>query len=180
MQQSPINAFGQVVGFADTKGDLVNGQLGFQPEAFSWQEGKGTKRLGYLANDIYSEALDVNAEGVIVGVSYDPNFHGTAFVYKDDVMTDLNCLLPANSGVYITLANGINDLGEISGAACVVSDGTCSSMVPAVVLLPQRGGQNSCTATGPSAQPSMSAELRMRMLRQSGVVSAFTGRALVR
>jgi len=36
-------------------------------------------------------------------------------------MTDLNTLLPASSNLYATMANKINDRGQISGMATVMS-----------------------------------------------------------
>jgi probable HAF family extracellular repeat protein len=44
-----------------------------------------------------------------------------AFIWQNLVMTDLNTLFPASSNLYATLANQINDKGQISGMAVVLS-----------------------------------------------------------
>ena len=44
--------------------------------------------------------------------------HG--FIWQDGVITDLNTLLPADSNLFITMANKINERGQISGMATVL------------------------------------------------------------
>lgn len=64
----------------------------------------------------HSVAKAINNSGTIVGDGfYGPAAWGTAFIYKGGVMTDLNKLLPTNSGWHLTSATGINNLGEITG-----------------------------------------------------------------
>ena len=58
-------------------------------------------------------------------------------------MTDLNTLIPPNSPVYLTVSNQINDEGEISCTACVISNGACTREKPPVLLIPIRGGSDS-------------------------------------
>ena|ERR1700683_5407461 len=45
--------------------------------------------------------------------------HG--FLWQNNVMTDLNTLIPASSNLFVTMANEINDRGQISGKAIVPS-----------------------------------------------------------
>jgi hypothetical protein len=42
-------------------------------------------------------------------------FNSRAIVWRDKVMTDLNTLIPADSGWYLEGAASINDAGEIVG-----------------------------------------------------------------
>ncbi len=63
-----------------------------------------------LAN---ATATGINDSGVIIGSL--PN--GGAYVYRDGVATDLNTLIPPNSGFHITKATGINNNGVIVGIA---------------------------------------------------------------
>src|SRR5262249_39727526 len=53
----------------------------------------------------------------------DSNFNFTlhAFIWQDGVMTDLNTLFPASSNLYATMANQINDRGQIVGMATVLT-----------------------------------------------------------
>jgi probable HAF family extracellular repeat protein len=64
-----------------------------------------------------TEALAVNASGVVVGIAGDFQFRMTqhAFIYRNGVLSDLNDLIPGNSGWVLNAATGINDAGEITG-----------------------------------------------------------------
>ena len=66
-------------------------------------------------NDAFANA--VNTAGVIVGCSA-----GRAFIWNNGVGTDLNTLIPANSGVTLVSANGINDKGQIAAVAASAED----------------------------------------------------------
>jgi probable HAF family extracellular repeat protein len=125
-----INNRGQVVGQSNLPGDAVT-------HAFLWQKGVMTD-LGTLPGDSNSIAFDINEKGQIVGISCDMNFNCRPFLWDDEVMTDLNTLIPPNSPLYLTFGGGINDRGEIAGSACVLSNGVCTSDVPAFLAIPCR------------------------------------------
>jgi len=127
-----INNRGQVVGQSNLPGDAVT-------HAFLWQKGVMTD-LGTLPGDSNSIAFDINEKGQIVGISCDMNFNCRPFLWDDGMMTDLNTLIPPNSPLYLTFGGGINDRGEIAGSACVLSNGVCTSEVPAFLAIPC--GQN--------------------------------------
>jgi probable HAF family extracellular repeat protein len=130
-----INNHGQIVGFANTSGDVVNGQLAFKFHAFLWTKDRGMRDLGTLSGDAISEALGINEAGQVVGVSYGPGFsHPRAFLWQNDVMTDLNSLVPAGSTLTLQVAGDINDRGEITGAA---SDSNTKTN-PAFLAIPRR------------------------------------------
>jgi probable HAF family extracellular repeat protein len=57
----------------------------------------------------YSLAFGINDAGDMVGES-----DGTAFIYRNGVMADLNTLVPAGSP-HLGRARAINDLGQIVG-----------------------------------------------------------------
>jgi probable HAF family extracellular repeat protein len=58
----------------------------------------------------------------VVGSSLDSNFNWShAFIWQDNVMTDLNTLFPASSNLFPVMANKINERGQISGMAIVIS-----------------------------------------------------------
>jgi probable HAF family extracellular repeat protein len=130
-----INNQGQIVGFANASGDLVNGQLALKFHAFLWTKDRGMRDLGTLSGDAISEALGINEAGQVVGVSYGPGFsHPRAFLWQNDVMTDLNSLVPAGSSLTLQVAGDINDRGEITGAALDRNTKTN----PAFLAIPRR------------------------------------------
>jgi probable HAF family extracellular repeat protein len=57
-----------------------------------------------------------------VGSTLDSGFNWAhAFIYQDGKMTDLNTLFPASSNLFATMANKINERGQITGMATVLS-----------------------------------------------------------
>lgn len=61
-----------------------------------------------LPSGFDSFANAINASGVVVGSQL-----GHAIVWVNGFGTDLNTLIPANSGVTLVAGNGINDKGQI-------------------------------------------------------------------
>lgn len=58
----------------------------------------------------------------MVGSTLDSNFNWShGFIWQDGVMTGLNTLFPADSNLFATMANKINERGQISGMAIVLS-----------------------------------------------------------
>jgi len=86
-----------------------------------WQNGVLTN-LGLLPGDFGGIASGINNKGQVVGSNYDSNFNWShGFIWQNDVMTDLNTLFPANSNLFAVMANKINERGQISGMAIVLS-----------------------------------------------------------
>ena len=105
-----INNQGAVVGFS-----LPAGQDGTQNfEAFLWTQAGGLVRLGKLPGDTFAEALGVNENNKVVGLSAGGPHVLRAFLWQNGIMTDLNCLTVPGSP-FLLFANDINDSGEISG-----------------------------------------------------------------
>lgn len=132
-----INDRGQVVGFSDLPGDVVDGVLSFNAHAFLWTKGDGIQDLGTLPGDSISEAVDINDRGQVVGLSCGATTC-RAFVWQNGVMMDMNALIPQNSSLYLTAASAIDSRGIITGQACVLSNGAClpTSATPAFVAAP--------------------------------------------
>ena len=108
-----INDSGQVVGHSYTSGGGV-----FGIHAFLYDENATTKMkdLGTLWGGNYSYAYGINSSGQVVGYSYTSgNASKRAFLYKDGQITDLNELIPADSGWVLHNAYEINDYGQIVG-----------------------------------------------------------------
>jgi probable HAF family extracellular repeat protein len=124
-----INDVGQVAGSSDT---------GSTPtRAFLWSEITGMQNLGTLGNEnSYSFAFDINNVSQVVGYSvFNLSSAGAeqhAFLWENGVMSDLNNLIPADSGFTLFEAQGINDAGQIVGA------GSINGEVHAVLLSPIR------------------------------------------
>jgi probable HAF family extracellular repeat protein len=109
-----INDQGQVIGqVASADGTTYYGAL--------WQNGAITS-LGTLPGDFTSFAEGINNKGQVVGSTQDSSFAWShAFIWQNGVMTDLNTLFPASANLYATMANSINEWGQISGMATVLS-----------------------------------------------------------
>ena len=109
-----INDRGQIVGqVASADGTTAYGAL--------WQNGTITN-LRTLPGDFFSFAEAINNEGQVVGSTQLANGDWShAFIWQNGVMTDLNTLFPASSNLYATMANEINERGQIVGMATVLS-----------------------------------------------------------
>jgi probable HAF family extracellular repeat protein len=132
-----INNQGEIAGFSDLPGDVKSGVLTPNFHAVLWTKEHVIHDLGTLPGDSLSEATGINDRGQIVGVSF-PSSH--AFIWQDGVMTDLNKLIPSGSPLALISTGDIDDRGEITGQACVVSNGVCTSETPAFLAIPDCDG----------------------------------------
>ncbi|HEY6333122.1 MAG TPA: hypothetical protein VI756_27615 [Blastocatellia bacterium] len=109
-----INDQGQIVGqVVSADGTTVLAAL--------WQNQTITS-LGLLPGDVTSFAEGINNQGQVVGSNTDSSGNWShAFIWQNNVMTDLNTLFPASSNLYATMANEINERGQISGMAIVLN-----------------------------------------------------------
>jgi probable HAF family extracellular repeat protein len=116
-----LNNQGQIVGFANTAGD-ENAAL--SPTAFIWTKASGMKPIPPYGTDTNDIAFDVNEKGQIVGQSFNANSGASRAVFwQNNVLSDLNTLVIQPTSLYLTLAQGINDVGEIAGTAIDSSSG---------------------------------------------------------
>lgn len=123
-----INELGQVVGFSsffdpDTADEIF--------ESFLWEDGVVID-LGVPGQ--LNRAHDINDSGQIVGWS-----SSGAYIYEDGVVTNLNTLIPAGSGVKISVATGINNAGQIVGY------GLFGGRFHALLLTPEEEGTPSAS-----------------------------------
>jgi probable HAF family extracellular repeat protein len=130
-----INDNDQVVGTASLPGDKAD-------PAFLWTEATGMQNIGTLGMD--KSALPagfggINNIGQVVGESCS-GYLGTgkcrAFIWQNNVMTDLNTLIPADSPLYLVFAMQINDVGEIAGLGM-----TATGELHAFLATPSSGSQ---------------------------------------
>jgi probable HAF family extracellular repeat protein len=76
--------------------------------------------LGVPSDFTSSSANALNNNGVVVGAASAGSYRGIshAFVAQNGSITDLNRLIPGNSGPWVLqTATGVNDAGEIVGTA---------------------------------------------------------------
>jgi probable HAF family extracellular repeat protein len=158
-----INDQGQIVG-------QVRSPDGTTRYAALWQNGVLTN-LGVLPGDLAAIATGINNKGQVVGSTWDSNFnwaHG--FIWQDGVMTDLNTLFPANTNLFATMANKINERGQISGMAVVLS-GPDAGNVHAFLATPVNGSIGKSVADAARTLPKITlpAKVGNQLLRRSGV-----------
>ena len=132
-----INEKGQIAGWAD----LANDTSLCVPacHAMLWTSNGGFKDLGTLPGDLNSLAYGINQQGQVVGQSIDASGNTRAFIWQDNVMTDLNTLIPPSSTA-LAYGGDINDRGEITGGVCASSNGSCAatSATTAFLAIPKR------------------------------------------
>jgi probable HAF family extracellular repeat protein len=109
-----INDHGQIAG-------IIGSADGTTEFGALWQNGELTN-LGTLPGDFAAIATGINNRGQVVGSTLDSSFSWShTFIWQDGVMTDLNTLFPASSNLFAVMANKINERGQISGMAIVLS-----------------------------------------------------------
>lgn len=111
----PIDDAGEIAGWATTAGDQ-------NQYAFFWKDQKMTS-LGSVDDDPCSVATFVR-NGQVVGASWDcsPNYLH-AFLWESGSIVDLNTLVQPGSGVQLTVADYINERGEMT-AEGILSNGS--------------------------------------------------------
>jgi probable HAF family extracellular repeat protein len=121
-----INDQGQIVG-------TVSNDKYFY--AALWQDQKLTV-LKALPGDILALGEAINNQGQVVGSALDSKFEWShALIWENGKTTNINALFPASSNLYATMANQINDKGQISGMA-VVRSGPHKGEVDAFLATP--------------------------------------------
>jgi probable HAF family extracellular repeat protein len=177
-----INGRGQVVGFADIPGDVVDGVLTpFPlPYGFIWSAQTETRKILPLPGDTYTIAYAINDAGQVVGQSFGGPEGSRAFIWQDGKTYDLNALIPPGSPLYLVYAEGINNRGEITGEGCVLVDGACpatGAVTPAFLAVPDvhwggwasGGALNEAAATASAPGVRVSPQIYRQALRRFGV-----------
>jgi probable HAF family extracellular repeat protein len=110
-----INNLGQIAG-------KVRSADGTTFVAALWQPDGTLTNLGILPGDYAAFATGINNLGQVVGNNFDSSFNWShGFIWQNGVMTDLNTLIPADSNLFIISASNINERGQISGMATVLT-----------------------------------------------------------
>lgn len=101
-----INSLGQVVGSSMREWGHVDGYV--------YQKGEMIRLNDFGGNYTYPTAL--NNVGQVIGTAQrSQDYTYQPFIFFNEIMTDLNTLIPADSGWNITKVSGINDKGQIIG-----------------------------------------------------------------
>jgi len=110
-----INNQGTIVGFGNISGDENAAE---NPAAFIWTPANKMQEIPPYSTDTNNAAFDINEKGQVVGNSFNVNA-GTsrATLWQNNTLIDLNTLVIQPTSLYLILAQGINDAGEITGTA---------------------------------------------------------------
>ena len=124
LQDLGNGAIAQVI---NNRGQIA-GQIGSADGSTSiggvWLNGKDGAVTGIVLpqGDAIGLASGINDAGQVVGSTLDPNFNWShAFIWQNNVLTTLDTVFPASSNLFPTMANKINERGQISGMAIVMS-----------------------------------------------------------
>lgn len=168
-----INNQGVIVGFSDLTGDQGGANPNFH--AFIWMRPGPMQDLGTLSGDAISEALGVNAQNQIVGVSYAAGFaNPRAFIYESQRMVDLNTLVLPDSPVYLQVGGDINDEGVIVGQGCLPADCATGTSLVSFIAVPTGDGRYKVDLTGVPPSSSLHGNMeRMTKPAQSSAPLAF-------
>jgi len=85
--------------------------IGSPGHAFRWSSTNGIQSIGTLPGATFCYGKGINSAGHIVGHADG----AAAFYYDGTTLTNLNSLIPTNSGWNLLSAEGINDAGQIIG-----------------------------------------------------------------
>lgn len=103
-----INNLGQIVGWSAASSNRTDSH------AFLYEAGQ-MHDLGVLPGGRRSQAFDINNLGTIVGSCVNASSTGSAFIYENGTMLDLNTLIDPDAPLHLSVATGINDSGWIIG-----------------------------------------------------------------
>jgi len=158
-----INNLGQIVG-------KVRSADGTHYVAALWQPDGTLTTHEPLLGDSYAFATGINNLGQVVGNDFDSNFNWShGFIWQNRVMTDLNTLIPADSNLFVISASNINERGQISGMAFVVS-GPNTGEIHAYLASPSDASIATSVADVVRTHPksNLPANVGNQLLRRSG------------
>jgi len=103
----------KAIGINDS-GEVVGSSSGpFNTRSFLWTPRDGMQAISDIPSEEFSEALDINTHSEVVG-SYEGSLGNRAYLWtRKNGFVDLNTLIPAGSGLLLTMAVSINDRGQI-------------------------------------------------------------------
>ena len=152
-----VNDLGVVTGASDLASEMP-GFPGVQIHGFLWTSAGGMVDIGTVGSDFSSIPTAINNRGQVTGASCDDQGNCRAFLWQNNVMTDLNTLIPADSGLYLAFPFVMNDDGEIAGMAIVTSTGDSH----AFLAIPEKA-----VVTSAQVEPAMESATRPMPIPES-------------
>jgi probable HAF family extracellular repeat protein len=121
-----------------------------------------------LTGDLDAFATGINNLGQVVGNDIDHNFNWShGFIWQNDVMTDINRLIPEDSNLAVISASNINERGQISGMATVLA-GPYEGEIHAFLATPVEEHEGRSIADVATTQPKLHANACNHLLRRFG------------
>jgi probable HAF family extracellular repeat protein len=122
-----VNDHGQAVGYVTSAdGSTIVPSI--------WHDSE-LATLPILPGDGAAFATGINNRGQVVGSTFNSAGWSHGFIGQDGVVTDLNTLIPEDSNLFIIAASNINERGQISGMATVLT-GPDMGKIHAILLTP--------------------------------------------
>ena len=138
-----------------------------------WLNGKDGPVTGIVLpqGDAIGLASGINDQGQVVGSTLDPNFNWShAFIWQNNVLTTLDTVFPASANLNPTMANKINERGQISGMAVVMS-GPHMGDIHAFLATPanEKLDKSVADVARAHAKANLSAEANKQLLHKLGI-----------
>lgn len=152
-----INNRGQVTGGSALPGSQTI-------HAFLWTQASGMQDLGTVGSDLWSVGLAMNDRGDIVGTSIDGSASAgnpRAAIWQNGKAADLNALVPADTSLYLLVAFGINNAGQIVGFGVDFNSGEVHGFLASPIA-----GSGGPAARGPMNHVALGAAARNDVLRR--------------
>lgn len=154
----------------NNRGEVVGTSGNAALHTFLWTKATGMRDLGTVGTDLGSIAFWINSEGQAVGTSCidDGLCNGDirAFIWENDVMSDLNELVVGESPIYMLIAFAINNSGQVVGLGL----NTTTFEAHAFLATPIHGGTKTDesyaprNATRPTHLPEIARTILLRKL----------------
>ena len=160
-----INNRGQIVGQVTSPDGSTSAAV--------WQKGAdgAVTNIGIPLGDAIALATGINDRGQVVGSSLDSSLSWShAFIWQDNVLTNLDTLFPASANLIPVMGNKINERGQISGMAIVMS-GPHKGDIHAFLATPvdERVGTSVADVMSTHPKSNLPANFNKQLLKRLGV-----------
>jgi len=138
-----------------------------------WLEGADgpVTKIDLPLGDAAGFASGINDQGQVVGSTLDASFSWShAFIWQNGVLTNLDTVFPASANLNPVMGNKINNRGQISGMAIVMS-GPHKNEIHAFLATPvnERVGTSVADVEPVHPKVNLSADVNKQLLRRFGL-----------